>query len=93
MDGTIVLADLTVDAIRDFTEKQAAELVNLVEVEPDREIRTSAIRVINNVFDLRSVSVKSKGMQNDLGYCGYLFFPIANNAAFVRGVRKRSKKS
>lgn len=84
----ITKEELTIANAKELTVAQAAELLNQIEQEPDKEKRSAYAQMLGSAFEFRSISARSRNLKHDLSFYGYQFFPIANNTSFIRGVRK-----
>jgi len=88
MEPVIKMENLIIENVKELTEDQAAELLNLIETEPDREKRSHCTRILQTSFEFRTIAAKSRNLKGDLAFLGYKFFPVANNPRFLRGIRK-----
>jgi len=91
MEEQNIIEELTEEKVGELTETQVAKIINCIEREPDKEKRLRYLKMIDAVFEVRSISAKNRNLKADLAFFDFKFFPI-EKSSYIRGIRKKGKR-
>jgi len=89
MSNKFELNNITVENVKEFEEEEVFEFLTNKISALDKEQRSQYVKIISTSFDIRSVSVKNRGLRADLKMFGFKFFTIPNDEKFVMGIKRK----
>jgi len=90
MGKSISLEQLTMENVRELSEKEVSEMLNRLISDYPKSLRPQYTDILSSTFDFRSISSHKSDLKDKMVRSGYKFFPIPYNSKLVMAVKNKS---